>query len=172
MNLNMLKISQRILFSALVSFSATVFAMPDDHNQLLALSADNADLNQQTHHGEYSGDVQLDQGTSHLRASKAVTEGTPQNKLLAAIAMGDAQSQAHYWTQTAVDKPLMHAYANTIRYYPDKHIIELIGNARVEQGKNSVTAAKITYDTLKQHVVSNNEGKERTVILLHPEKKA
>lgn len=160
------------LVTALICVANTAQAMPEDRDKQLELSADTADLNQQTHRGEFLGNVQLDQGTTHLTANKAITEGSAQNKLVAAVAIGDAQSQAHYWTQTAVDKPLLHAYADTIRYYPDKHLIELVGNARVEQGKNSFIAPKITYDTLKQHVLSSNDGNTRTTIILHPEKKA
>lgn len=160
------------LLLALICFMKPAQAMPEDKDKQMELSADSADLNQQTHRGEFVGNVQLDQGTTHLRATKAITEGSPQNKLVAAVALGDAQSQAHYWTQTAADKPLLHAYADTIRYYPDKHLIQLIGNARVEQGNNSFVAPQITYDTLKQHVLSSNDGKQRTTIILHPEKKA
>lgn len=147
-------------------------AMPDDREKILELSADTADLNQQTHHGEYLGNVQLDQGTTHLRAAKAITEGDKQNKLVLAIANGNKKDQAHYWTQTAVDKPLLHAYANTIRYYPNHHLIELIGHARVIQGDNSFAAPKISYDTLQQHVISKSDGKTRTTIIIHPGKQA
>ncbi|VEG89708.1 lipopolysaccharide transport periplasmic protein LptA [Legionella spiritensis] len=146
------------------------FALPQDREKVMELSADTADLNEQTHRGEYVGDVELDQGTTHLRASKAVTEGNQKNKLVVAIAWGDKINQAHYWTQTATDKPLLHAFADTIRYYPDRHLIELIGNARVEQGDNSFSAAKISYDTLKQHVLSKSDGKTRTMIVIHPDK--
>lgn len=145
-------------------------AMPDDREKIVELSADSADLNQQTHRGEYTGDVQFDQGTTHLRATKAITEGDQHNKLIFAVATGSDSEQAHYWTQTALDKPLLHAYADTIRYYPDRHLIELIGNARVIQGDNSFSAPKITYDTLKQHVLSKSDGKTRTVIIIHPGK--
>ncbi|OGV49942.1 MAG: LPS export ABC transporter periplasmic protein LptC [Legionellales bacterium RIFCSPHIGHO2_12_FULL_42_9] len=77
---------------------------------------------------------------------------------------------AHYWTQPAVDKPVMHAWAEIIHYYAKRHRIELIGHARVEQGDNSLVAPTIFYDTLKQHVIAKNKGKIRTVIIFHPEK--
>lgn len=173
MNLNNMLNTIALLFLILGCsfFSGTLMAMPDDRNQLLQLSADSADLNQQTHRGEYIGRVELDQGSTHLRASKAITDGNEQNKLVLATALGDSKNQAHFWTQTAIDKPLLHAYADTIRYYPERHVIELIGNARVEQGGNSFSAPKITYDTLAQHVISDNNGKQRTTIIIHPEKK-
>lgn len=146
-------------------------AMPDDRQQIAHLSANSADLNQSSHKGTYIGDVQFDQGTTHLRALKAITEGDQQNKLIFAVAFGDSVTPAHYWEQTALDKPLLHAYANEIRYYPERHLIELIGDARVVQGEDSFSAPKIRYNTLKKHVIGETDGKTRTVIIMHPEKK-
>ena len=150
--------------------SNACFALPDDREKKLQLSADHADLNQQTRHGEFIGNVQLDQGSTHLRAAKAVTEGDEQNRLSLAIAKGQGKDQAHYWTLTALSKPPLHAYADTIRYYPSRHLIELIGNARVSQGDNSFTAPQIRYDTVKQHVLSEGKGESRTTIIIHPGK--
>lgn len=171
MSLVMRKLISFLAFGVSLLAWQTLSAMPDDREKVMELSADAADLSQQTHRGVYEGHVELDQGTTHLRAARAVTEGNQQNKLVVAIAEGDNDNQAHYWTQTALDKPLLHAYADTIRYYPDKHLIELIGNARVEQGDNSFSAPKISYDTVKQHVLSQSDGKSRTLIVIHPEKK-
>jgi lipopolysaccharide export system protein LptA len=162
------------LFVALALFSLVnnlCWALPEDRQKNLELSADSADLNQQIHRGEYSGNVQLDQGSTHLRAAHALTEGDKQNKLVMAEANGNGKEPAHFWTLTAVDKPPLHAYADTIRYFPDRHLVELIGNARVIQGDNSFNAPKISYDTLKQHVVSTSDGKNRTTIIIHPVKK-
>lgn len=161
------------LIAVLLSLVSNLsLAMPDDREKTLHLFADSADLNQQTHRGIYTGNVKLDQGTTHLRAAKAITEGNKDNKLVLAVAEGNQKEQAHYWTQTASDKPLLHAYANTIRYLPDQHLIELIGKAQVVQGDNSFSAPKISYDTLKQHVLSKSDGKTRTMIIIHPGKKA
>lgn len=144
--------------------------MPDDRNKTAQLAADSADLNQLTHRGEYLGNVQFDQGTTHLRANKAITEGNAQNKLIFATAFGSKTQAAHYWEQTAIDKPLLHAYANEIRYYPERHLIELLGKARIVQGQDSFSAAEIRYDTEKQHVIANSDGNNRTIIIFHPEK--
>lgn len=161
-----------IRVSLLLLMITPAFAMPDDRNQTAQLNANSADLNQQTHCGEYKGDVQFDQGTTHLRAARAITQGNQQNKLTFAAAFGDTKSPAHYWEQIAIDKPLLHAYAHEIRYYPQRHLIELIGSARVVQGNDSFSAPKISYNTLKQHVVTQSDGKQRTIIIFHPEKKS
>lgn len=151
--------------------SQSTFSLPEDRNQLAQLSANSADLNQQTHCGKYWGKVEFDQGTSHLRAAKAITKGNNQNKLILAIAYGDKTEQAHYWTQPSADQPLLHAYANEIHYCPEHHLIKLIGNAKVIQGKDSLTAEKIIYNTLKQQLISRNPNKTRTTFIFHPGKK-
>ncbi|RMX21154.1 lipopolysaccharide transport periplasmic protein LptA [Legionella jordanis] len=154
-----------------MGISLNSFALPDDREKVAELSADTADLNQQNHRGVYQGNVSFDQGTTHLRAAKAITEGNAQNKLSLAIATGDETAQAHYWVTTALDKPPLHAYADMIRYYPDRHLVELIGNAKVSQGDNSFSGPKISYDIEKQQVISKGDGRNRTKIIIHPEKK-
>lgn len=165
-------VKQRFLFLILMLLCNLAVAMPNDRDKLMTLTADRADLNQHTHRGTFDGHVQIDQGTTHLRANNAITEGDQHNKLVMAVAKGSKDKPAHCWTQTAADKPLLHAYADTIRYYPDRHLIELIGNASVKQGKNSFAAAKISYDTLKQHVLSQSNTTSRTKIVIYPDKQA
>lgn len=172
MSLNTDKLIGLFIFLMLSIASTASLSMPDDREKVAELSADSADLNQYTHRGEYVGRVEFNQGTTHLRAAKAITEGNQQNKLTLAVAFGNKTDQAHYWTQTALDKPLLHAYADTIRYYPLSHLVELIGNARVIQGDNSFAGPKISYDTQKQHVISKGNPQNRTTIVIHPEKKA
>ncbi|KTC65726.1 lipopolysaccharide export system protein LptA (plasmid) [Legionella adelaidensis] len=156
----------------IVLLSGNCFALPEDKNEVINLRADSADLNQQTHNGKYIGNVEFDQGSSHLRAAEAITKANEKNELIKAIAKGSKKEQAHYWALTAPDKPPLHAYADKITYFPERHIIELIGNARVEQGTDSFSAPKIIYDTEHEHVVTESDGKKRTVIIFHPEKKA
>lgn len=159
-----------VLFFTLL-FSSNSAALPEDKLQTLQLKAGTADINQETHEGIYSNHVELDQGSTHLRADNALTTVNQKNQLTKAIANGNKTNQAHFWTLTDLNKPPLHAYANIIRYFPDRHLIELDGNARVEQGKDSFSAPQITYDTLHKHVVSNTNGQGQTVIIIHPEKK-
>lgn len=156
----------------LLTVTCSVHALPEDKGKVMHVMADSADLSQHNHKGVYTGHVELIQGTTNLHASKAVTLGNEKNQLVLAIASGVKGKQAHYWTITDPQKPPLHAYADTIRYYPVRHLIELIGNARVEQGNDSFAAAKITYDIESQHVLSHGSGKKRITIIYHPEKKS
>ena len=167
-----IKVKHLILIYVFALFCANIsYALPTDKEQVMHVTANSADLSQQKHKGIYIGDVKFEQGTTNLHAAKAITEGNAKNQLSLAIANGSEGKQAHYWTQTDPNKPPFHAYADTIKYYPLTHIVELIGHARIEQGTNSMSAAKIIYDTLEQHLVSQSEGNTRTTIILYPEKK-
>lgn len=164
---------KKSFFLVLLFFiTSLTYALPTDKKQVIQMTADSADLSQLHHKGVYTGNVIFVQGTTNLHATKAVTKGNQKNELTLAIAYGSKDKQAHYWTESGVNKPPFHAYADTIKYYPLKHLIELIGNAHVEQGPNSLSAAKIIYDIQQQHLVSQSDIKTQTVIILYPEKKA
>jgi lipopolysaccharide export system protein LptA len=151
---------------------ATGFALPTDKEQVVHVDADSANLSQLHHQGVYIGNVSFTQGSTNIQAAKAITKGSPQNQLTLAIVNGDKEKQAHYWTEPGNGKPPLHAYADTILYYPLRHLIELKGNARVVQGKNSLSAAIISYDTQEQHVITQSSGSNRTTIIIYPEKKS
>lgn len=153
----------------LLLISTHCFALPDDKTKTLQLRADTADINQTTRQGIYHNNVELDQGSTHLRAAHAMTVVNLQNQLIRATAEGDSAAQAHFWTLTDEKKPPLHAYANIIRYFPEKHRIQLEGKARVEQGIDSFSAPIIHYDTLHQHVISQSNHNDQTVIIIHPE---
>ncbi len=149
----------------------TAYSLPNDNQAVVEVRADSADINQETHKGIFINQVELDQGTTHLRANKATTEGNAKNQLIKATIFGDKIQQAHYWELVAEDKPVVHAYADIIDYFPEKHLIKLTGHARVEQGRNSFSAPIIVYDTLHHHVITEAKPGEKTVIIYHPEEK-
>lgn len=159
------------LFFFLSLWALTTQALTTDKEQTMHIVADSADISQKKHKGVYTGNVEFMQGTTNIHAARAVTEADTANQLKLAIALGTKDAQAHYWTQTDPNKPPFHAWANKIYYYPLRHLIELIGNARVEQGDNSLSADKISYDTLEQHVITQGNKSQRIKIILHPEQK-
>lgn len=163
-----LKILQICLLGIITSNLSYAFNM--DSKQPMELRANSADINQGQHLGTYEGEVEFDQGNTHIRASRAVTKTDEHNKLIEAIIYGNKKSPAHYWSQINKDKPAVHAYADTIKYKPNTNIIELIGNAHVEQDGNIFAAPHITYNIDKQHVVSGTTktDKQRTLIIFHP----
>lgn len=158
------------LLSCITFFLATpCFALPEDSQAVLEMHSGSADMNQATHRGVFLDHVALDQGTTHIRALKAMTKSNEKNQLTEAIIIGNTEHPAHYWVLMAAEKPILHAYADTMYYYPAKHVIKLVGHAHLEQGKNSFSAPIICYDTLHHHALSEQKNNERTVIVFHPE---
>lgn len=168
--MSQLKVRLLVLIIA-AAFADYGFALDSDKTKVMHVEADSADLNQEKHRGVYIGNVQFEQGSTVIQAAKALTQASAKNELILAIAEGNQQKQAHYWTQSEPGAAPFHAYADSIHYYPLRHLIELKGHARVEQGKNSLSAALITYDTLKKQVISKGDTSSRTTIIYYPEKK-
>lgn len=161
----------RLFFTILWLVTTVCHGLPDDKEKQAVIEANQAELNQLKHKATYKGAVLFTQGSTQLEAHHATTEGNAKNQLVLATAYGNKTKQAHYSTLTDIEKERLHAYADEIYYYPIKHLIELIGNAKISQGKNSFRAGKIRYDTLAQHVLSDTHQGQRTTIILHPEKK-
>lgn len=156
------------IYCLLLVMATSAQALPTDKDQVMNVVADSANLSQQNHTGTYTGHVEFAQGTTNIHAAKAITKGNDKNQLTLAIASGTKEAPAHYWVQSEAGKPPFHAYADTITYYPLRHLIELKGNARIVQGDNSMSAALITYDTIKQHIITQSSGTTRTTIVFHP----
>ena len=114
------RMAKSILFFLVMCLSSA-HALSSDQEKVMHVQADSADLSQHNHKGIYTGNVELIQGTSHLQAAKAVTIGNEKNQLVSAFVSGGKWKQAHYWTITHPKKPPLHAYADTIRYYPKRH---------------------------------------------------
>jgi lipopolysaccharide export system protein LptA len=170
----MVKTSKSLAYALLIILIGNpAFALETDSQEPLELKASSADINQSEHKGTYTNGVEFDQGTTHIRADRAITKTDENNKLTTAIIYGNKNSQAHYWSQMEKDKPDLHAYADIIEYSPDKKIIKLIGNAKIKQGENLFTAPKISYDIQKRHIISSKmaNNSDKTVIIFHPPRK-
>lgn len=168
------KVIKLFSFIIIISFYSNLsFALESDKQEPLELKANSADINQSEHKGIYTDGIEFDQGTTHIRAYRAITKTDANNKLTMAIIYGNKTKQAHYWSKMEKNKPNLHAFADIIEYYPEKKIIKLIGNARIKQGANLFTAPKISYNIEKRHIVSSSMGsnKQKTVIIFHPSRK-
>ena len=137
-------------------------------NNQLIMHADKVVFNRLTNKGVYTGHVTIDQGTTHIQSSKATTQVDTQNKLQQITLNGFKNNQVHY-TSIVKNKPDVHAYADVMQYFPKRHMIQFIGNAKLRQGNDFFAAPMIMYDTLSQHMVSSSSGVVRTTIVIHPE---
>ncbi len=168
--MNPQRLMQKLSLMFLVMLSPTMTnALPSDSQAILEMRSGKVVFDQKNHYGVFSDHVELDQGSTHIRAFKVVTETNEKNQLIKAIVMGKEKELAHYWALIDENKSAIHAYADQIEYYPQTHLIKLLGHARIEQGTNSFSAPKITYNIETQKVLTEGVRNQRTVIVFHPE---
>ena len=137
-------------------------------NDDFIMHADQAIFKQKTHLGNYTGNINITHGETKIQSDSAKTLGNDNNSLKYVEFKGSKNHQAHYITSVP-KKPQVNAYADVMKYYQDRHIIQFIGNARLTQGNDFFAAPMIVYDTLSQHIVSSSKGVVRTTIVIHPE---
>ena len=99
----------------------TALALPSDEKKPLSIRADTMQYNRQTGIGIYTGHVNVDRGTRHLRCDNLQTFNSAQGKLTRFIAKGNA----HYTTINQKGKPPMHASAEVMEYQKIKQQIQL-----------------------------------------------
>lgn len=161
-----LRVSALIFF--IVFQAASAFALPDDKNQPMYVQADTVSFNNKTGFSQYIGHVSVQQGSIHLTAQTAEVHMDTHHQIQEAVAKGTANEQAHYWSLPELNKPELNAYADLIRVYPQKHLVYLIGNAKVSQGKDSYSAPEIQYNSETESVFSKKSPAGKTVIVIHP----
>lgn len=155
----------RNLLALLLSFAAgTVAALDSDSKQPIELAADSVDFNEAEGLSIYKGDVDLRQGSIRLRGDvvtvyqagrdpqKVVAEGRPVK------------------FEQRVEKGLVKGEALRVEYEVASENIILIGDAVLDQGKDSMRSDRIVYDRVKSVVKAGAaaKGKQRVHISIQP----
>jgi len=133
--------------------SAGVFALPDDRDQPINITADTAIRDEKQGFTVYSGNVHMIQGSLDIvadtltiyhekeQADKIVAEGKP----------------AKMQQRPAVGEPLVKARANIIEYYKIEDKVHLKINAFITQDGSSVTGDSIDYFITEQLVKADSQ---------------
>ena len=145
--------------------SAGVFALPDDRDQPINITADTAIRDEKQGFTVYSGNVHMIQGSLDIvadtltiyhekeQADKIVAEGKP----------------AKMQQRPAVGEPLVKARANIIEYYKIEDKVHLKINAFITQDGSSVTGDSIDYFITEQLVKADSQqapdGKRVQVVI-------
>ena len=162
-------LSQLSKFSFALVFGATlsinVFSLPDDREQPIRITADQALRNEKEGFTVYTGNVEMVQGTLHITANK-ITIYRIVEEADKIVAKG---RPAHLQQQPELEKGLVNAHAEIIEYYKDEARVHLKQNARIEQDGSQVTGDTIDYYVNEQLVkAGSNRSKEdsRVVVVI------
>jgi lipopolysaccharide export system protein LptA len=149
-----------LLALMLILASPAVFALESDKEQPIELAADSVDIDESKGISTYRGDVDLRQGSMHLKAD-VVTVHQNKRKPTKIIAEGRPVK-----FRQATDKGLVKGEARRAEYEVNSENLVMIGDAVLIQGKDSMRSDRIVYDRVKSVVKAGAaaEGKQRVRI--------
>jgi lipopolysaccharide export system protein LptA len=143
--------------------SAPVFALPEDREQPIRVTADQALRNEKEGFTVYSGNVEMVQGTLNITANK-ITIYRIIEEADKIVAKGHP---AHLQQQPELGKGLVNAHAEIIEYYKDEARVHLKQNALIEQDGSKVTGDTIDYYVNEQLVkAGSNRTKENSRVVV------
>ncbi len=138
MNLNKI-----FFFSVLCLFSGFLLALEDDSNQPVYIDSNTASYNDNTNISVYTGNVITKQGSLHIESDKLVVH----------LKNGDVDKMiftgkpAKFRQLPKVGEEMIFGEGLTGEYYPKKHQLILIEQAKVRQGQNSTASNLIIHDS-------------------------
>lgn len=153
---------------ALVLLSGLAFAMPDDKNQPIELTADAADINEAKNISIYTGNVDLRQGTMQILCDVLTVYHVDGNaERMVAEAKGAGQI-VRFKQQTP--DGLMKGRAMTVEYFVDKDEVFLIEKAWVKNVQDTMESDRITWDRTKGRIKGGKaaKGDSRVKFVIQP----
>lgn len=141
------------LLGVLLALPGTGQALPEDRDQPIRITADQALRDEKQGFTVYSGNVRMDQGSLHIDADKITVYHTAE-EASRIVAEG---SPAHLRQRPEPDKGLMHARAGIIEYFKAEDRVYLSKAARIEQDGSIVTGETIEYFISEQLVRADSD---------------
>lgn len=143
-----------LLLSGLL-YAHSLVALPDDQEQIIEIFSNQAQHDNKIGLSSYIGEVIMQQGSIKIEADTLRVNRDSESL----IASG---KPAHFAQRPNPDEPFVHARANTIHYFRNTGIIELTGNASVEQADTKITGERIIYDANKQTLDASSANTQQS----------
>ncbi|SPL71410.1 lipopolysaccharide transport periplasmic protein LptA [Acinetobacter stercoris] len=141
-----------LIAACLLSASVNTFALESDRRQPISLVADRATYNDKTGITTYSGNVVIEQGTMKLQAANIVAQLNKNREISTVTATG---SPAKFQQQLDAKKGIARGEASKIVYNAETGIINLIGNAYLNQDGASIRSGTLRYSMNKGDIEAN-----------------
>ena len=160
----------RLTILGIAFIGNSVLALPDDRSKPIEIQADSAERDAKTGVTTYSGNVDVQQGSIHIVASKVVLNSA-NDKLTKIHAIG---SPATYHQQLTGPSDVVDAQALNIYFDVSKNLITLEDGASLKQNSGSIKGDRIEYDTKSERVkaqasrAGGNDNSRRVTVIIPP----
>lgn len=165
----MLHVKIRLIsLASLLLFSMHTLALPDDQDQPIYVSADQASLNERTGVAVYTGAVEIRQGSMTLLGSRVEMHRDGQGSISRIITTG---SPAEFQQQASPNQPVTKAYGLRMDYQVTTQTVTITENARVIQDADEFTGERIVYDmdnSIVDAFRSEAQGGQRVQMVIQP----
>lgn len=148
------------------------YALPDDRDQPIYVTADTASINDITGITTYTGNVIIKQGSILIEAAH-VDIYRAEGDIDKMIAKGEP---AHFRQKPQIDEPYTDAWGLHMVYRVDDQLLTITKKAKVIQDKDTFTGNKVVYDIDRSIVDAYGDekpgsGKGRVNMVIQPKKK-
>lgn len=155
---------KRLTASLLLAISVPALALTDDSSKPVNVDSENQALDMQGNVATFTGNVVVTQGSIKITADKVVvTRPGGDSKKTVVDAYGNL---ATFYQMQDNGKPVQ-GHAQKMHYELAKDLVELSGNAYLEQLDSNVKGDRITYLVKEQKMQAfGNTGKRVTTVLV------
>lgn len=145
--------------------SATARALPEDRDQPVNVSADQARFNEKTGLAHYSGNVLIQQGSLKIQADELVITTDAKGTVTTAVARG---KPASFEQRPRADHGPAIAEATEITYQAVDGIVVFNGGAKLRQEGASFAGARISYSLERGEIEAKGDKQNRVQLVFPP----
>lgn len=161
-------INRCLLLCGALLLTTLAWALPQDKQQAIEISADSAEIDEGSGTAIYSGNVKLIQGSLELDADKLTLHTDNNGDVQLIVAKG---RPAHFQQQHQADAPLTHGYGQTIEFDIQLDLLTLTEQAKLLRADDSFSGKRIQVDTtnnLIQAFSDKHQPDSRVQMIIKP----
>ncbi len=158
-----------LLLAFTLSLSSLAHALPTDQDEPIYVEADSANIDEAKGITRYTGSVIITQGSMVLKGETVDLLRGNDDTINQIISKG---APAYFEQRPQLDQEITYATGSTLDYTVSSQLLLITGDAKVTQGGDEFTGAKINYDMANSKVkaFSNESGSQRVKMVLQPKK--
>lgn len=146
-----------------------VFALPEDRDESIEITADDAVINEKQNQAEYSGTVVVTQGTLKLEGDVVNLKTNENGEVETFVAKGKPARFESLRRKT--DKEPVKGRAQKIYYTYDNDHVVLTGEAIVTSEESEFSGSEIIYDLKSGEITASSNRTQRVNMKLQPKNK-
>jgi lipopolysaccharide export system protein LptA len=158
-----------LLLAFTLSLSSLAHTLPTDQDEPIYVEADSANIDEAKGITRYTGSVIITQGSMVLKGETVDLLRGNDDTINQIISKG---APAYFEQRPQLDQEITYATGSTLDYTVSSQLLLITGDAKVTQGGDEFTGAKINYDMANSKVkaFSSESGSQRVKMVLQPKK--